>query len=64
MTPINLTKIASKFKSGWVAVNKDNHKFIAHAKDFASIMKKVETNKNALVFPASRNYYGFVTFSS
>lgn len=62
MTPINLTKIVSKYKSGWIAINKTNKNIIAHSRDFASLVKKVEKEKDVVLMPAAKDFSGIVTF--
>lgn len=56
MTPIDLTKIASRFKSGWLAINQKNLKIVAHAKDFSSIIKKIDGKKEVVLIPASEDF--------
>ncbi|MBI3379986.1 hypothetical protein HY029_04480 [Candidatus Gottesmanbacteria bacterium] len=61
MTPIDLTKKLKKYKSGWVALDK-NHHIVAHAKTFSDIEKKVQGKKESVtLLPASDNYFGFIT---
>lgn len=63
MRPVDLTKISASYKSGWVAINKGN-KVIAHAQTFASISKKIKNmEKEVVLLPASKNYFGFITTS-
>ncbi len=61
MTAIDLTKKLKKYKSGWVALDK-NHKVIAHAETFKAISEKVkEKRRQVVLIPASDNYFGFIT---
>lgn len=61
MTPIDLTKIFSKFKSGWIAINQKTLKIVAHAKDFSSLIKKVKNKKEVVLIPASDDFSNIVT---
>ena len=63
MKPIDLTKQLSKYKTGWVALDKKK-KVIAHAETFDAIVKKVKKIEDALLVPAAENYFGFVTATS
>lgn len=56
MTPIDLTQVASRFKSGWLAINQRTLKIVAHAKDFSSIIKKTEDKKEVVLIPASEDF--------
>lgn len=58
--PIDLSKNLVSYTDGWVAIDKENN-VVAHAKDFSSICKKVKDVKDALLVPASKNYFGFIT---
>lgn len=60
MTPIDLTKTLLPYKTGWVAINKNN-KVVAHAENFSTISEKVKNKKDILLIPASKNYFGFIT---
>ncbi len=60
MSILNLTKILASYKSGWVALDKQN-KVVAHAKDFATLSKKTKGKKDIVAMPAATNYFGFVT---
>lgn len=60
MKAIDLSKSLKNYRSGWVAINK-NEKVIAHAKTFDLICKKIEGKKDLVLVPASQNYFGFVT---
>lgn len=59
MQTTDLTKTLSSYKSGWVAIDKKN-KVVAHAKNYSEINKKVKKNKEILLVPASKNYFGFI----
>jgi len=61
MTPLDLSKTIKKYKTGWLAIDEQNKKVIAHAKDFATISKKKYPNKNIVLLPASDEYFGLVT---
>ncbi|MBI3577713.1 hypothetical protein HY086_06780 [Candidatus Gottesmanbacteria bacterium] len=61
MTPIDLTKLLQKYKSGWVALSGDYARVVAHAKKFADIQKKVKNKKNVVVVQAFGNYYNYVS---
>ena len=60
MKPINLTKQLSKYKKGWVALDKKK-RVIAHAKTYKEIVGKVQNSADVLLVPASDNYFGYVT---
>jgi len=60
MTPIDLTKVASKFKSGWIAIDKKTLKILIHARDFSSVVRKAEGEKNVVLMPASRDFSNIV----
>lgn len=61
MKLLDLTEALKKYKTGWVAIDENKKKVVAHAKDFESISRKVKYNKNVFIMPASNNYFGFVT---
>ena len=61
MTPIDLTKLLQKYKSGWVALNEDYTHVVAHAEKFIDIQKKVKNKKNVVVVQAFDNYYNYVS---
>lgn len=61
MTPIDLTKIASKYDKGWIAINKKTKKIVAFNKNFNTIIEKIKKNKNVILLPASRNFSNIVT---
>ena len=61
MRLLDLTKTLKQYKSGWVAIDEKKNKVIAHSKDFESINKKVNSNKNVFIIPASNDYFGFIT---
>lgn len=61
MSPIDLTKLLKKYKSGWVAVSNDYGRVIAHAEKFIELQKKVKNNKNVVVIQAFNNYYNYVS---
>ncbi len=58
MKPLDLNIPLSKYKTGWVALDKDK-KVVAHAETFESIIKKVKDSNDTLLVPASNNYFGF-----
>lgn len=63
MAAIDLSQQLKKHKKGWVAFNED-YKIIETADTFEEINKKldkVKGNRKVLLFPASDNYYGFIT---
>lgn len=61
MSPINLTKLLKKYKSGWVAVSSDYDHVIAHSEKFIELQKKVKNKKNIIVIQAFKNYYNYVS---
>lgn len=60
MTPLNLSKTLRTYKSGWVAVDK-NQKVVAHAKSFKEIAKKAQDQKDVFLMPAAKDYFGYLT---
>ncbi|OGH15247.1 MAG: hypothetical protein A3H50_03580 [Candidatus Levybacteria bacterium RIFCSPLOWO2_02_FULL_37_10] len=60
MKIVNLSKLLKKYKSGWVALNKED-KIVAHGKTFALTCQKIKDMKDVLLVPVSQNYFGFVT---
>lgn len=46
MKPIDLTKLLSKFSSGWVALSSDYKKVIAHTSNFSLLIRKLEKVKD------------------
>ena len=52
MSPINLTKLLKKYKSGWVAVSSDYSHVVAHAKKFIELQKIVKDRKDVVVIQA------------
>ena len=40
MTPIDLTKLLQKYKSGWVALSNDYSHVVAHAEKFIDLQKE------------------------
>lgn len=61
MSPINLTKLLKKYKSGWVAVSSDYNHVVAHAENFIDLQKKVKNRKDVVVIQAFNNYYNYVS---
>lgn len=65
MRVVDLSKILKPYKSGWVAIDKNNNKVVAHAEEFETITDKIDKlakkNKDILLVPASENYFGFIT---
>lgn len=61
MTPIDLTKLLQKYKSGWVAVKSDYSGVVAHSKKLIDLQKKVKNKKNIVVVQAFGNYYNYVS---
>ena len=61
MTPIDLTKLLQKYKSGWVALSNDYSRVVAHAEKFIDLQKKVKNKKNIVVIQAFGNYYNYVS---
>ncbi len=60
MKTINLKKTLAKYKSGWVALNKQ-FKVVDHAKSFNLIADRVAKMKDIVLMPASNDYSGLVT---
>jgi len=61
MTPIDLTKLLQKYKSGWVALSSDYSRVVAYSKKFIDLQKKVKNKKNIVVIQAFDNYYNYVS---
>lgn len=61
MSPIDLTKILKKYKSGWVALTDDYHRVVAHSDKLIDLQKKVKNTKNIVIIQAFGNYYNFVS---
>ncbi|OGG02915.1 hypothetical protein A2W14_00210 [Candidatus Gottesmanbacteria bacterium RBG_16_37_8] len=61
MSPINLTKLLKKYKSGWVAVSSDYSHVVAHAKKFIELQKIVKDRKDVVVIQAFENYYNYLS---
>lgn len=61
MTPINLTKLLQKYKSGWVALSSDYSRVVAHTEKFIDLQKKVKNKKNIVVIQAFGNYFNYVS---
>ncbi len=61
MKSINLSQTLKPYNEGWVAINKKNKIVVAHAKTFELIAKKIK-DKDVILVPASKNYFGFVTY--
>lgn len=61
MSPINLTKILKKYKSGWVAVSSDYTHVVAHAEKFIELQKIVKERKDVVVIQAFDNYFNYVS---
>lgn len=64
MKAVDLRKILKPYSEGWVAINKKTGKIIASAKNFALISEKAKDKKDVFLMPASKNYFGFVTFNA
>ena len=56
MSPINLTNLLKKYKSGWVAVSSDYSRVVAHAEKFIELQKIVKNRKDVVVIQAFDNY--------
>lgn len=61
MKTLDLTGALKQYKSGWVAIDEQKNKVVAHSKNFETLVRKVENRKNIFLMPASDNYYGFIT---
>lgn len=61
MTPIDLTKLLKKYKSGWVAVSDDYSRVIAHTEKLIDLQKRIKNNPKVVVIQAFGNYYNFVS---
>jgi len=61
MSPINLTKLLKKYKSGWVAVSSDYSHVVAHAEKFIELQKQVKGRKDVVVIQAFNNYFNYVS---
>lgn len=61
MSPINLTKLLKKYKSGWVAVSSDYNRVVAHAEKFIELQKIVKNKKDVIVIQAFKNYYNYIS---
>lgn len=61
MSPIDLTNLLNKYKSGWVALKSDYTGVVAHANKFSDLQKKVKNKKNIVVVQAFGNYYNYVS---
>ena len=64
MNAVDLRQAIKPYSKGWLAIENKNKKVVAHAKTFALISKKVEGIKDIFLVPASKNYFGFVTFNA
>ncbi len=62
MKSIDLAQALKPYTEGWVAINKRNKKVVAHAKTFELITQKIKDAKDIILVPASKNYFGFVTY--
>lgn len=60
MKTINLKNKLLKYKSGWVAINK-NFNVVDHAKNFKTLADRYEQKQNFVLMPASGDYSGLVT---
>lgn len=56
-----LKDILKEFKSGWVAIRKKDNSVVATAETFSGISERVKKIKGVYLFPASDNYFGFIT---
>jgi hypothetical protein len=65
MKSLDLRNALKQYSTGWVLIDEDNKKVIAHARDFEGInksaMKIASKNMNVFIMPASESYFGFVT---
>ncbi len=61
MSPINLTNLLKKYKSGWVAVSTDYSRVVAHAEKFIELQKIVKNRKGVVVIQAFDNYFNYVS---
>jgi len=61
MKILDLTKALKQYKSGWVAIDEDKIKVVAHAKSFDQLVSKIKDKENIFLMPASKDYFGFVT---
>jgi len=61
MSPIDLTKLLKKYRSGWVAVSSDYSRVIAHAEKFIELQKKVKNRKDVVVIQTCKNFYNYVS---
>lgn len=61
MSPIDLTKLLNKYRSGWVAVSSDYARVIAHAEKFIELQKMVKDKKDVVIIQAFNNYYNYVS---
>lgn len=66
MQAVNLSKLLSKFSSGWVAVTSDYKKVVATGKTLKDVSYEItKLNRDDVVLiSASKNYRGFVTSGS
>lgn len=62
MKAINLTNTLKDYNSGWVMIDQ-KYKVVAWAKNFEKIASKAKKNKSVFIMPASKNYFGFITYS-
>lgn len=64
MKAIDLRKPLKEYSSGWIALDDKKRVVVAHARTFAAIVekaKKIKQNKNVVLLPAAKSYFGFVT---
>lgn len=64
MNAVDLRQALKPYSEGWLAIDKKNKKVVAHAKTFALISKKAKGIRDIFLVPASKNYFGFVTFNA
>lgn len=63
MTAIDIRKQISKYKKGWVALDK-SHQVVESANSFEEINRKLEKHskkEELLLLPVSDKYFGFIT---
>lgn len=59
---IDLSKVLSKHKSGWVAVSKDYKRVIATGETLKEVSESLKKKgEDGLVVPAAENYQNFVS---
>jgi len=56
----DLSKILKPYKKGWVALNKQQTKVLAHADTFTEINKKIDKPDEVVLFPLGGTQSYFV----